>query len=557
MNSNTRNTFAAAGFSLKDWKSRFLSLIMRGTVIFGFILLVPTLFTQTDPIFFVVYALAYIALVAITFAPLPYLVKAWTYIALIFLLGASGLLDTGIWGDARVFFVAAAVMTILLISSEAAIWVVVVSILVSIIAAWFILSGQLPLATEGIWTGNLATWISGIAVILMLDAIFLIGIKRLLESFTDAQAAAAETFKQLDVERTQLEENVELRTRELKYKTTQLEAAAYVARQITDITELQVLLTDIAHTIAEQFNLYHVGIFLLDEGSQHAILQAASSEGGRQMLETGHRLKVGGQGIVGYVTDRAEPRIALDVGADQYFLVNPLLPDTRSEMALPLISRSQVIGALDVQSNQPRAFSAPDIEIMQTLADQLATAIANSRLFGETREVLTQFESLSALRTPEAWRAYIGSRQTAYQYTRTGTRPLAGTALLSQSDKSLKIPLSVRGRDIGVINLSRKQSAPDWTPRERELALEIATQVSLALDNARLLEETAHRAEMERVTSEITSQISSSTIYESILKTAAEELSRALGGPDVLVQIQPGGSKNKQADGQAVGESTK
>src|SRR5574340_92012 len=142
MNSAGRNAFTAPEFSIREWKARFLRLLMRGTIVFAFILLVPTLFTQTDPIFFVFYGLAFLALVAITFSPLPDAVKAWTYIALIFLLGVGGLLDTGIWGDARVFFVAAAVMAILLVSIQAAVWVAGVSILASATAGWFILSDR-------------------------------------------------------------------------------------------------------------------------------------------------------------------------------------------------------------------------------------------------------------------------------------------------------------------------------------------------------------------------------------------------------------------------------
>jgi GAF domain-containing protein len=525
-------------FSFQAWRSSFLALVLRGALIFALGLLIPTLFTDTDPIFFVFYGIAFLALLVVTFVSLPYSVKAWTFITLFFLLGIGGLLDTGIWGDARLFFIAAAISTAMLISTSTAIWVAVISLIISAIAGWFILTGQMQLATEGIWTGNLATWLSGVASILMLDAVFIGGLKLLMDGFTQAQERAAQAYTELEAVGRLLEEKVARRTQELQHKSTQLEAASYVARQVTDITDLQVLLNDIARTIADQFHLYHVGIFLMDDAQEHAVLQAASSAGGRQMLELGHRLKVGSQGIVGYVTERAEPRIALDVGTDPYFLVNRFLPETRSEMALPLISRNRVIGALDIQSEQPTAFAAPDLDIMQTLADQLATAIENSRLFGESKAVISQFEALTALQTPSAWRSYLDRRHTAYQYTRTGTRPLT-TSIVNPSARILEIPLELRSQKIGVISLRRKPASPDWSPHERELASELAAQVSLALDNARLLEETTHRAEMERITAEISTQISSSTLYESILRTAAQELSRALGGSEVLVQIQP------------------
>jgi GAF domain-containing protein len=525
-------------FSFQAWREQFLRLILRGAVIFGLATLIPTLLTNTEPIFFILYGIAYLVLIIIAFVPLPYLLKAWTFIALFYLLGVGGIFDTGIWGDSRVFFVAAAAITSMLISPRAGIWAAFFTILTSVLGGWFVLTGRIQLSTQGIWAGNLATWVSGIALILMLDAIFIIGLNLLLKEFTRAQEQASRSLKDLDAERQLLEQRVANRTRESLHKTTQLEAAAYVARKITSTGDLQALLTDIARTVAEQFRLYHVGIFLLDESSQNAVLQAASSHGGARMLEAGHRLKVGSQGIVGYVTDRGKPRIALDVGADAFFLKNPFLPQTRSEMTLPLIAREKVIGALDVQSELPQAFSESDIEIMQTLADQLATAIENARLISESQFAISQYEAINTLLTPQLWSKFLKGRKHAYQYRPTGLRPYTGSDL-DIDEGTLQIPITLRGQEIGMINLHRKPSAPAWGNRERGLASEVAAQVALALENARLLEETTHRAEVERMTAEISTRIGSSTLYESIIKTAAEELSRALGGPEVLVQIQP------------------
>lgn len=256
------------------------------------------------------------------------------------------------------------------------------------------------------------------------------------------------------------------------------------------------------------------------------------------MLEAGHRLKVGGQGIVGFVTGKGMPRIALDVGSDEFFLKNPFLPLTRSEMTVPLIVHERVIGALDIQSELPQAFSEGDLEVMQALASQLATAIENVRLLSESEAAIAQFESVNSLLTPQLWGRFLRGRRRAFQYKPTGLRPYDGSEAIPDTG-TLHIPLVLRGREIGIIHLHRKPAAPPWSARERALAEEVAVQVALALDNARLLEETTHRAEVERMTSDISTRIGSSTLYESIIKTAAEELSRALGGSDVLVQIQP------------------
>ncbi|HEY71718.1 MAG: hypothetical protein B6I35_03220 [Anaerolineaceae bacterium 4572_32.2] len=172
---------------------------------------------------------------------------------------------------------------------------------------------------------------------------------------------------------------------ETQRRATQLAAAAEVARDATAILEVDQLLDETVHLISEQFGYYHAGVFLLDEQDEYAVLQAASSEGGRRMLERGHRLKVGKVGIVGYAAATGEPRVALDVGQDEVHFAHDDLPDTHSEMGLPLKVREQVIGVLDVQSEQVAAFSEDDVSALQTMADQLATAIANARLFQETR----------------------------------------------------------------------------------------------------------------------------------------------------------------------------
>ena len=158
------------------------------------------------------------------------------------------------------------------------------------------------------------------------------------------------------------------------------------------------MLSSAVRLISERLDFYHTGLFFVDPSGEWAVLQAASSEGGRRMLERGHRLRVGAQGIVGDVAARGMPRIALDVGRDAVFFDNPDLPDTHSEMAMPLRSRDVVIGVLDVQSRERGAFTPEDIGVLQTLADQVALAISNARLFSEAQEALATQQRVYAER---------------------------------------------------------------------------------------------------------------------------------------------------------------
>ncbi|HID90141.1 MAG TPA: GAF domain-containing protein, partial [Anaerolineae bacterium] len=154
------------------------------------------------------------------------------------------------------------------------------------------------------------------------------------------------------------------------------------------------LLPQTVELIRERFDLYYVGIFLLDETGQWAVLRAGTGEAGKRMLQQGHKLEVGGRSMIGWCTAHGEARIALDVGAEAVRFDNPLLPETRSEMALPLVSRGRVIGAMTIQSDKPAAFTEEDITALQTMADQLATAIENARLFAETQQALKETQEL-------------------------------------------------------------------------------------------------------------------------------------------------------------------
>jgi len=178
--------------------------------------------------------------------------------------------------------------------------------------------------------------------------------------------------------------------------------------------------------ISEKFKFYHTGIFILDDEKRWAILRAASSEGGRQMLASGHRLAVGEVGIVGYVAGTGKPRIAFDVGGDAVWFNNPNLPETRSEMALPLKVGDEVIGVLDVQSVQPQAFTDEDISTLQLMADQLAVAVQNARLLEVMESALKELRDIQLDYTQSGWaRMTSRTRTLAYEYDRVGTIPVS------------------------------------------------------------------------------------------------------------------------------------
>ena len=373
-----------------------------------------------------------------------------------------------------------------------------------------------------------------------------------------------------------LEQRVAERTRDLERRTRTLEATATVAREATALLgDPQQLLTQVVNLISGQFGFYHTGIFLLDAAGEWATLQAASSEGGLGLLARGHRLRVGEEGIVGYVTGRGEPRIALDVGKEAVFFDNPDLPDTRSEMALPLRARGKILGALDVQSLEAAAFSNEDVAVLQTLADQVAMAINSARLFQQVQQSLEAERRAYSELSREAWRELVRTQSDlGFVRDEEGTRRVSGGAgergrggdkeqgsggageSRGRDGVGLAMPIKVRGQVIGVIDAhkaltpgpspkvgrggeTRSGGAEErgWTAEQTTLLEALADQLGAALESARLYRDAQRLATRERLTREITDKMRRDRSVEGIVQTAVDELFNVLGVSRTFVRL--------------------
>ncbi len=355
-----------------------------------------------------------------------------------------------------------------------------------------------------------------------------------------------QVLDQLQAAQTDLERRVAERTEELSRRAVMLQAATSVARQAVASQDVNMLLHETVHLISERFNYYHAGIFLLDERGEYAVLQAASSEGGKRMLERGHRLAVGRQGIVGNAAYFNRPRIATNVGEDAVFFDNPDLPATRSEAALPLSVRGRVIGVLDIQSTEIDAFPTETIELLQAMADQIALAIQNARLLIESQEAVRHLQALTSEGVRRAWSERIRQYKRAYRYTPLGTTPYTPLQEQDENDPSrLEIPISLRNQKIGTLVFRRRDKAP-WPEAERLLAAEVANQVGLAIENVRLLEMAQYRAAQEQALSELTAHLSQSLDPDTIMQIAVRELRQLPSVTEVSVYLNPAEAKSSQ-----------
>jgi GAF domain-containing protein len=312
----------------------------------------------------------------------------------------------------------------------------------------------------------------------------------------------------------------------------------------------------VVNLIRERFGLYFVGLYQTDENSEWAVLKAGTGQAGQILVAQGYRIPVG-SGMIGWSIANSQPRIAVDSGiestrqkqgmADKVHpadITRPSglrleLPETNSEAALPLRSRGQVIGALSLQSAVSDAFDKDNITVFQILADQVAIALDNARLFAEGQETLKTMQQIYGEMSREAWDKLLHEQiSVAYRADIQGVSEQAEIAHMSGSDQAiLEIPIKVRGNVIGILDTHKTTENPNWKPEEVAMVQTVADQLGLALESAQLYREAQYRAERERLISQITTQMRESLDVDTVLQTAAREMLNTLGLQDIAIHL--------------------
>jgi|YNPBryantNP2012_1023418.scaffolds.fasta_scaffold00427_3 GAF domain-containing protein len=346
-------------------------------------------------------------------------------------------------------------------------------------------------------------------------------------------------------------EELERSNAELRKHITRLQTALQIVGSILPhMAHLDELSTQITGLLHEKLGLYYAGLFLTDEAEQTAVLQSGACHLGRRAVAPGYRVRISPALPVGWCIINAQPRLASGEGQ-----VTPLLPYVKSELALPLRSRGIVLGALALQSAEQDFFSQDDIPVLQIVADQIAVAIDNARIFAEIRTRLQELEELQRQQTGAVWARFLSAqRESLYERTRPDLSPLGEAvppeveqAILSRDividtgngsgPATLVVPISLREMAIGALGLQKADSQREWSADEIALIEAVADQMALAIENARLLEETRRLAERERLIAEVTARIRASAQVDTILRTAARELGRAFRAAEGVIQL--------------------
>ena len=528
--------------TIQEFRERILRILTIMIIAVGIPMLVFNIpnFVENNNWAFLIFSLAafvYLVVLAISGERFTYLFRSISVIVISYLFAAFSFENYGLVGGGRIWLVLFNVLTTILIGLRVGLVANLISI-ATFTGFGYLITDQTILVQNIIgldYSLSPSSWITTgatlgfISLVLTFAAGVLIrGLEVSRQNLEGSYQNSIELTNQLEEEQNQLEKQ----TKDLEKRLVQIRTAAEISRTLGTIRDPQDLLQQVVDLIQTRFDLYYVGVFLLDENKRFAVLAAGTGEAGQRMVIENHQLSVGGSSMVGWTTSHGKPRISLDVGEELIRYKNPHLPLTRSELALPLAIGTQISGAISIQSTQPDAFDDDDIVILQSIADSLAIALENARLFDQFERSLREIQQLNRQYMTDSWQKIWASEEDQSISTVTGT--LRRNAKISEID----IPLILRGDQlIGNISFATEQS--DLDPEEREFIEAISNQAALALESARLLDEANKRVEQERAIRKLTADFSRSLDFETLLHTVVEELGQIPFVKETSIHVKP------------------
>lgn len=547
---------------LKFLRDRVITTVYYVISVFGilaYLANLPTVIQNQRWSSLVLYSviLAGILLIAL-FRKTPYLIKALYFLTVVYLVGLSDLLADGLFGSGRVFFLILPIMTGLLIGLRGRVAGIMISVVTIAAVGALMITGYLPAPEPTASTSNssMTAWIIALASFTLLVWVTSVIMGIMIQGLDNSLKNQGRLTAELEEERNQLEQRVLRRTEEVERRLVQLRTAAEISRTIGTILDIHQLLPKVCELINQRFNLYYAGVFLIEESlpikdklweqasspSRYAVLAAGSGEPGRQMLVEGHRLQVGGDSMIGWCTANRQARIALDVGKEAVRFNNPFLPDTRSELALPIQAQNVVLGAMTIQSTKASAFDQDDITILQGVADSLASAIENARLFSEVQSSLEEIQQLHHQYLERSWSKLLEEKpDLEYSY-------VSGEDFSTIAQRKIQMPILLRDQSIGQIIIEADNPSEDkpndWKPEELALIEAVTSHAALALENARLLDEAQRRVLQEEQLNQIMAKSQRSLNLDTVMKTVVQELGKSIKSARVAIHLNDDPEQN-------------
>lgn len=540
---------------LRTWQERLLNGMLyaaSGLGLPAFIIGSIAALRNGQPTQIIIFGVAYVFVLIITFIRrwIPYQVRAAGLLVITLGLGLDALRSTGLGGSGGILLVAFAVMATILFGLRGG-WIAFgVSVAATLGAAWAITAGVLtsPYTTA---PTDLGSWIIGGLVFALLTVILVIALGTLHRGLEASLSHENELVQTLLDQQTQLESRVGERTGDLQRQSLQLQTAAEIARLSAETTDLQTLLNEAIELIRARFGFYHASIFLMDDTRAWAELSASTGTAGRAMLDRRHKLAVGSASIIGWVTANRMPRVSPNVADDPFYFRNPTLPDTQSEMAVPLMIGPKLIGALDVQSTEPDAFGDVDIRVVEAIAGDLAFAIDHARLTEEREAQLSELETGLREQIRQSWTQYARAESPTIIHVGAQAdneggeiafeglteKAAEGRTVVSEEGLEVVVPVKVRGETIAAIAARRPAAEGAWKPDDIALIEAVAGQAALAMETARQYAEEQRRVAELEVVNRVSQAASQLVRVDSLLRMVGRQVLQVMDEADVVVAL--------------------
>jgi GAF domain-containing protein/HAMP domain-containing protein len=306
----------------------------------------------------------------------------------------------------------------------------------------------------------------------------------------------------------QLRQTLQGMEKRVTERTHELTLAGQVSRALSQERDLDNLLKTAVNMIQESFDLYYTQIYLTDPSGRVLVLKSGYGEVGEELIRRSHRLQVGTGSINGQAAFDKQAMIVSDTASSPTFRANPLLPNTRSEMAVPLLVGYQLVGVLDMQSEHTGAFSAEGLPAYEALAGQLAIAVENAALFEQAQSARLELETQARRLTREGWQGFLDAierkERIGFSIDEDSIVPLEGTMSSNPEENMLRVPIEIIGEQVGAIQFKREDQVA-WSEDERTLVNSVTAQVARQIDSLRLLAQAEqYRREAELAARQLT-----------------------------------------------------
>jgi GAF domain-containing protein len=501
------------------------------------------------------------AMIGVTFIrQIPYRIRGLVILIVVYAIALGSLLVYGLSGNGPVLLIGFVALSAIFMGTRPGIGAALIALGTMAAVGYMMVNRNLPLPPVELQANaaSLFDWINRTLVVTLLAVSFTISLAVMVKGLRNALSEQRQIGLALDQEKKLLEERVQERTSELEWRAFELETASKIARDISQIDNLDELLDRAVNLIQSEYHLYYVGIYLTDTHREYAALHRGSGEAGGTMMAMNFRIPLSDAQPVSLAIVKNEIRLTQDVINEPLFVRNPLLAETRAQLAIPLVTGGKVIGALDAQSNIRRFFRPNDIHSLQITADQLAVAIEKALIVQQLTTALEEMRDTYRQSTVEAWQGFHRAARRNFSYhIRQGkieTGPLAqmdsftdiatGKPLIQKYNDHqtglpytmIAIPIKSRDQVLGILNL--RFNSGQLSANIIDLLESVSSRLALAIENARLIEENLMKAARDQTVGEISARVRAETDIDKVMRIVATELGRSLGVSDVIVQLR-------------------